>query len=280
MRNLSRGENVALERIGRIGRMIEKDTRLGYGLKELDGSPLFDHVFGWAAVCPKANSDEFVKAELKRIETYLIGATIFRYPTVFRDAFDRMAFLEALHAGKNCLPFPIEKILDGCLNRWPELKSGLRKVQSNEKTEEKFKLADNNTNIFLSIAQKLPFKLPNRGNGEERIIEWDHIYPQALAINMKVKNPKSNRLVAHKDRRFAWSIGNLWALDRPLNNYLRDKTPSEKMRFLENYLDRKKNLPSRWPAEKNSSISKEELTLLISAENEIENGHHGCPVKK
>ena len=276
MRSLSREGNEVLERIGRLGRMIETESRLGYGLWEVADSPLFDHVFAWAAVCPKAVSVEFLKTELHRIETYLIGATIFRYPTVFRDAFDQLGFSEALFAGMNCRSFPLERILEGCLNRWPELKSGLRKVQNIEKQKDKYDLADKNTNIFLSIAQKLPYEMPNRENGEGEIgkcsIEWDHIYPQALAIKMKVENPKTNRLVAHEYRTFAWSIGNLWALDRPLNNFLRDCLPSQKIELLNHLPDAKNNLPCRWPASEDSSLSREELALLLSAEEKLKLG--------
>ena len=88
-------------------------------------------------------------------------------------------------------------------------------------------------------------------------VEWDHIWPANQQRRMKV----GRQLVEGSDR--VHHTGNFWALDRPLNNYLRDKPPRDKFTFLADPT-KVTHMPDRWPPETNGFLSPEERSQLES----------------
>lgn len=268
MCHLAKDEKVFLRKTKMLGDMLTSKSRLGYGLYNVNPI-LLDHVFAWAAVSSSAADAGFLSSQLHKIDTYLLGATAFQYPTVFLDAFARLGFEEALAAGRQNGPFPLERIVTACKETWHGLKRGMRSVRADKSEEDHLALVDSNATLFLSIAQNLPYTLPLRYGGDDvrsrREVEWDHIYAQALARKMRVPHEKTGRLVYHPYREFVWSAGNLWALDRPLNTSAQDLPPSEKFVLLERAND--KGRPSRWPSCENAFLTKQEELLLREAED-------------
>ena len=269
MHMLAAENSEPLRRMSRLGEALVRNSNLGYALREIHPA-LFDHIFGWAAVNSSINDPKYLDSQLHEIETYLLGGTIYGYPTVFLDTFSRLAFIEALSAGLKGKPFPTEKIIYGCLRKWPNLERGRRRIQVDSALEEHRNIVDSKPSIFLSFAQRIPYEMPSRDDGKvKRVVEWDHIFAQAHASKMKIGRSY------HRYRYLIWSGGNLWALDRPLNNYAREKYPSEKMDFLSKLPDG--SLPSRWPSESQAYINEEDIRLLKEAErhfkdNQVEKG--------
>ena len=267
MRHMAQDGSEVLARIGILGELLTSESRMGYGLREVNPI-LLDHVFGWAAVNPNATDAPYLRSQLQSIETYFMGATTFQYPLVFLDTFARLGFAEALAAGSRNEPFPLQGIVTACHEKWHELKRGRRIVPSDESEEDHLSLADKNSSLFLSIAQNLPYDLPLRdGDGDNRAkreVEWDHIYAQALAKSMRVPGEKSGRFVHHHYRDFVWSAGNLWALDRPLNTSAQDLSPSKKIALLEGAP--KNGLPSRWPPSEDAFLTESERELVTETE--------------
>jgi Protein of unknown function DUF262 len=271
MRLLAGDGSEALTRIGVLGRLLTTESGLGYGLQGVS-SELFDHVFGWSAVHPQGADERYVREQLPDIAAYLFGAQAFRYPTVFLDAFARLGFTEALSAGVAGQPFPLRGIAIGAHATWPELRRGLRRVQSDATDDDHLALADANAGLFLSVAERLPYELPVRDADDPRLgrrsVEWDHIYAQARANLMRVRHSDTRYLVHHVDRRLVFSAGNLWALDRPINNRARDISPSAKLDLLERLPA--DGLPSRWPPSDQAFLSPSERSDLLEAESRLE----------
>ena len=273
MERLAADDSPVLKRIGVLGQLLTTESAIGYGLGLID-SGLLDHVFAWAAVNASAEDDEVVRAQLPEIEAYLLGAHGFRYASIFVDGFLRLGFAEAVAAGVAGDPFPTERIIAGARRRWENLRRGQRWVASIAEDEERRRFVDQNAGLFLSIIQRIPYTMPDRDPADprrgKRQVEWDHIYPQAKADRMRIPRGAGGRPIHHEDRRLVWNGGNLWALDRPINNYASDRYPSAKFELLDSLPDETHRLPSAWPSIDATAISASERADLLEAQRRLE----------
>jgi hypothetical protein len=269
MERLAADDSPVLARIGVLGRLLTTESAIGHGLGIIDDS-LLDHVFAWAAVNPAADAEDAVRPHLASVESYLLGAHAFRYPSIFRDGFLRLGFAEAVAAGAAARPFPIEQIVAGARRRWHGLRRGQNWVAPIDDDDQRRRFVDQNAGLFLSILQQIPYTMPARDPDDprrgQRQVEWDHIYPQAKANKMRVPHPVTGRRVHHSDRRLVWNGGNLWALDRPINNFASDAYPSKKFDLLEALPDAARLLPSSWPMTDHTAITASERADLLEAE--------------
>lgn len=270
MQQLAADQSPVMVRLGVLGRLLTTESAIGYGLRLIDDK-LLDHVFGWAAVNESAADEGYVRDHLPAIEAYLVGAHAFRYSTIFLDGYLRLAFAEGVAAGAAGETFPTERIVAGARRRWENLKRGQQWVAPVETDDDKRRLVDPNTGLFLSILQRLPYQPPPRDPDDPRAghreVEWDHIYPQAQANRMRVRND-GGRLSHHPDRRLVWSGGNLWALDRPINNAASDRLPSAKFAMLDG-LPVPGRLPTLWPAVDDVALTRTERADLLAAEERL-----------
>ena len=275
MERLAADGSPVLFRLGTLGRLLTDESRIGYGLHSINNA-LFDHVFGWAAVHPQGADEAAMRAHLHELETYLVGAHAFRYATVFRDGFLTLAFAEAVAAGAAGDPFPTERILTRTARTYPGLRRGQNAVAGWDTDTDRRRWIDQSASLFLSVLQNISYQLPERDGGAwargRRQVEWDHIYPQAKADRMRTRHPDTGRLVYHGDRRLVWEAGNLWALDRPLNNHARDIYPSAKFELLHNLPDETHRLPSAWPEVGSEALNDEERRNLLAAEELLRKG--------
>jgi len=269
MERLAADDSPVLGRIGVLGRLLTTESEVGYGLR-LVNDGLLDHVFGWAAVNAEAEDEEAVRREVPSIEAYLLGAHGFRYPTIFLDGFLRLGFAEAVAAGSGGDPFPTERIIAGARRRWPGLRRGQRFVVDIADDDARRHFLDQNAGLFLSVVQRIPYSMPHRDPVDptlgKRQVEWDHIYPQARADRMRVPKGVGGRPIHHEDRRLVWNGGNLWALDRPINNFASASFPSAKFELLGRLPDPERRLPSAWPAVDDRAITPAERADLLEAE--------------
>ena len=272
MEQLAADDSPVLARIGVLGRLLTTESAIGHGLALVDDG-LLDHAFGWAAVNPAADDEDAVRPHLPSVEGYLLGAHAFRYPSIFRDGFLRLGFAEAVAAGAGARPFPTEQIVAGARRRWHGLRRGQNWVASIDDDAQRRRFVDQNAALFLSLLQGIPYAMPVRDPDDlrrgARQVEWDHIYPQAKANRMRVPHPVTGRRVHHADRSLVWSGGNLWALDRPINNFASDAYPSQKFELLETLPDAARHLPSPWPATDLTAITATERADLLEAERLI-----------
>jgi hypothetical protein len=245
-----------LGRMRLLTRALVDRSPLGHGLRLVDAQ-LYDHVLAWAAVNAAVEDEGWLAAVLPAVEAYLVGATAYRYLTVLRDTFSRLAFREALAAGSLGEAFPLERIVAAARRLWPALAVGQRSVQTGPVE------VNGNGKLFLSILQHLPFDLP-----PGREIEWDHIYPQALSIRLRWRGREgTERLQHHPKRHFVWHEANLWALDAVINLAASDLRPSARFEFLAGLPAADGRFPSLWPEE--GFLSAEERAALLDAERLI-----------
>jgi len=267
MERLASDGSPILKRIGVLGRVLT-EGRLGHALRSVSDG-LLDHVFGWAAVNEDAADPGVARRHVADVETYLVGAQAFRYATIFRDAFLRLGFAEAVAAGCQRRPFPTAAIIARVRSQWQSLRLGLNLVASVEDDDQRRAFLDQNVYLFLSILQRIPYLMPVRdGDTSRREVEWDHIYPQARANMMRVKHPDTGYLVHHRDRSLVWSTGNLWALDGLINNVASDRPPSKKLEMLED----PELAPSCWPTQVADALAEEERADLLQAERLLDDG--------
>ena len=263
LRALCEPNGLVLDRLQKVATALVERSGLGYALRSVS-STLFDPVPAWAAVSKRTLdlSDE----ELTDIAGFVLGAALFRYPQVYDDAWARLTFQVALEAGINDAPFPVTEILTSTQSRWPNSKVGNRVIPRLDSDEDKLARIKANSTLLLSIVQRLPFQLPARLRGGKAIdgdpqcqVEWDHIWPANQQRRMKL----GRGLVKGSDR--VHHTGNFWALDRPLNNYLRDKPPSAKFTFLADPI-KVAHMPDRWPTEAYGFLSPEERSQFESVQ--------------
>jgi hypothetical protein len=227
MSQLTAEGSEALSRLSRFTADFGSGTELGYAVRLLRAQ-LWDEVLAWAVV--RGRWDE---SDLQTIDAYLLGASLFSYPTVFGTAFNLLSLVEALVAATRDEGFPHKRIIVSTWVKYPGLKRSNRQVlplqppvEAGER--ERQRLADDNTSLLLSLAQRIPLH-------HDRPLDVDHIYPSALARRMHGVHPRSH----HPQRWRVNSSGNKWLLDFSLNRSLQDLPPRAKFERLLDELDRR-----------------------------------------
>ena len=160
---------------------------------------------------------------------YLLGATSFRYPSVLRDRFARLAMTEALAAGLKEEDFPTQRIAEVTRTLIPDLREGRARIRGSSTTADRLWLADSNAPVFLSVLQSIPYQ-PQRD-----VFDWDHIFPQAKAGLMWSPGPGGRWRRHHKHRHLVGSAGNLWGLDAGANRAAQDLLPAAKFKKIETW---------------------------------------------
>jgi hypothetical protein len=257
---------LVLNRLHNVATAIVERSGLGYAIRSLPNT-LFDPVLAWAAVA--AQNGDLSDEDVTDIAAFLVGAAVFRYPQVYDDAWARLTFQMALAAGIDDKPFPVAGILAATRSRWPDSKAGNRVIPPLDGERDALAMTNTNSALLLSIVQRLPFQLPERLRGAQMIdghracvVEWDHIWPANQQRRMKL----GHKLVEGSNR--VHHTGNFWALDRPLNNYLRDKPPRAKFAFLDNPTQ-VLHMPDRWPPESDGFLTSEERCHLESVQDAL-----------
>jgi hypothetical protein len=239
MEQLADPSREPLRRMKRAMQAIACRSSLGGALAGVD-ERLWDHVLGWAA-CNNA-LDAVLDASIHDIDAYLVGATAFKYPTVLRDKFARVAMHEALAAGAHGGLFPVHRILQVTRGSFQILAGGRERVASLETDEDRVALANRNAPLFLSIVQKIPLE-------SAHLFAWDHIFPQAQADLMWCPGEPGYRC-HHAKRPLVGSAGNFWALHTGANSALGKKLPREKFSDIDGFMrDLSYPIPPRaaWP---------------------------------
>lgn len=182
---------------------------------------LWDDVLAWAVTSPRSDVTWY-EENREPVDTYLLGATLFRYRSVLGDAFRRVAFHEALEAGSAGYGFPLGEIV-AVVRAKTRLRgtrgSAVRGVTSDEDLES---LASRNGWILTALAQRIPYQWD-----AEDDFDWDHIFPQAQAHRMWAPG-QGGRRRHHPDRYLVNSTGNFWALTSSANRSLQDMVGRQK----------------------------------------------------
>lgn len=238
MDQITAPDSPSLSRIERLSLAVRERSRLGYGLRFVAWQ-LWDEVLAWAATSATP-SDDWWEQNLPLVDAYLLGGTVFRYPTVLGDRYRRSAFQEALSAGLGGERFPLEKILAVARAANPQLRAARQAVRGISAGEDRLWLADRNAGLLLSIAQRIPYSV-------SRPIDWDHIFPQAQASRMWAL-ADSGRRVHHRHRGYVHSAGNLWGMDASTNRALQDSPPRAKFALIKDWCGSSTEHPV-WPAD-------------------------------
>lgn len=235
----------------------------GHALKFIPG-PLWDDVLAWAAANSSLDAVPTLTVEQRTtLATYLVGAATHQYWQIFGEPFATRSIRFAVDAGLAGHHFPVDAILAKVRERWPELRQGARVAPPQGD------LANRNREIFLCMAQQIPFNLPLRQPSDparpnDRVqIEWDHIWPQAKTRTLRI------RRAATEGSRSVNRVGNFWALDRPLNTSASDGWPSEKLAFLADPQAKRPHMPTRWPEEASAFLQESEQAMLLGAERAV-----------
>lgn len=236
MEALTSDGSPVLERLDRFFEEYSAASRLKYGLRFVS-QQLWDDVLCWAIT-----RGHWDNADLRAIDAYLFGGTVFRYATIFGASFSRPAFVEALTAGARDEPFPLQAILLATRERYPTLSFGRRQVaglhsDTEESREDRRQLRDSNVALLLSIAQDIDVE-------HAWALDIDHIYASALASRMHVAGSWRTH---HPERWWVNTIGNMWLLDAGTNRALKDLKPPMKFDSLQQWLETTPVTHRVWP---------------------------------
>ena len=119
---LTSRESPVLERLDRFFKEYPTMSQLKYGLWFVSNQ-LWDDVLGWAVA-----RGQWDDADLRAIDAYLFGGTLFRYATILSTGFSTTAFVEALAAGARDESFPLRAILLATREKYSDLKRARRQV--------------------------------------------------------------------------------------------------------------------------------------------------------
>lgn len=268
MGHLTAEGSALLTQLARFTQDFGSESGLGFAARLVRGQ-LWDEVLAWAVV-----RGTWDRADLKTIDEYLVGASLFSYSTIFGTTFSTISLVEALAAASEGREFPADRILAAVRERYPELKRGNRQVHAlvppvGASARERVRLADGNATLLLSLAQRIPIDHP-------RAMDIDHIYASALAGRMTGDRPRSH----HPQRWRINSVGNKWLLDYSLNRSLQDRAPRAKFEWLVEQLalvtsDDRSSMGSAMWAREQWAIEEHEIAmfhkvdeLLVSADVE------------
>jgi hypothetical protein len=227
MQALSDPDRTPLQRMAATLHVVMRSSTLGFGLYSVD-ERLWDDVLGWAAVNDRVDDAMWLQAQLPSIDAYLLGATSFRYPSVLRDQFSRLAMTEALAAGVSGDTLPAQRIAEVTRTLIPDLREGRSRIRGSSHDDERLWLADANASLFLSVLQSIPYQ-PQRD-----VFDWDHIFPQNKASLMWSSGPEGRWRRHHPHRHLIGSAGNFWGLDSGANRAAQDRLPKSKFDLIEN----------------------------------------------
>lgn len=216
-----------------VGRRIETFTswyransELKYALR-LVQRDLFDIVLGWAATHdPDFNEQANADKQRQLIDTFLVGASLFRYPSILGDPFRRKALIEALKAGARSDDFPLEAILQAV--RPLKGRQG-RSIQRIDAEESKVQVANDSGPLLNALIQRIQLDLEPHEQ-----FDWDHIFPRSHETRMQVMG-QHGRKVHHKHRGLINAAGNLWALDYSINRSLKAAVGQTKFDTLDDW---------------------------------------------
>lgn len=226
MQELTADGSRLVKRIRRFSSWLVAHSRLGFGIRLVSGR-VWDEVLAWAVISTRED-DAWYAENLPTIDAYLLGATLFRYPRVLGDSFRRTALLESLAAGVDGRHYPLQRILEVVRAGNHGLRGTRDRVRTLGDPDDRQWTADRNTELLVSIAQRLPYETTN--------IDWDHIFPAAQARRMWAVSEYGRR-THHPYRRFVNSTGNFWALHYSTNRALQDTPPALKFPKLQKSLD-------------------------------------------
>ncbi|WP_394278460.1 DUF262 domain-containing protein [Microbacterium sp.] len=240
------------------------ESSLGYVLHQVTAE-LWDDVLSWAVASPRSDVDWY-RASVEALDTYLLGATLFRYRGVMGDAFRRIAFQEPLEAGSDALSFPLDEIVSVVRAKTRLRGPRGRAVGGVESAGDLETLAGRNGWILTALAQRIPYR-----SHPEDDFDWDHIFPQAQAHRMWVPGQGARRR-HHPDRHLINSTGNFWALNSSANRSLQDISGRRKFDLLLSWL-RDGEAWRVWEADR-WSISAEEIEQFVLVDEKL----NGDPV--
>lgn len=214
----------SIRRLSAFTQWYVHNSRLGYALRQVTPE-LWDEVLAWVATSQREDTDWYESNRVK-LDTYLLGATMFGYRSVMGDSFRRLALVEALQAGSKGKKFPLKQILSAARGKTELRGSRGRGVVGLDNADGRESLARRNGWILTAIAQRIPYKWE-----AEDDFDWDHIFPQAQAYRMWSPGSGS-RKKHHKDRHLVNSTGNYWALKKSANRSLQDTVGRKKFDLL------------------------------------------------
>lgn len=246
-------------RLAAFASWYSAESSLGYVLQQATPE-LWDDLLAWAVTAPTPDV-EWYRASIEALDSYLLGATLFRYRSVMGDTFRRIAFHESLEAGSAAQPFPLEEIVSVIRAKTRLRGSRGRAVGGVESEDALENLASRNGWILTALAQRIPYR-----SQPEDDFDWDHIFPQAQAHRMWVPG-QGGRRRHHPDRHLINSPGNFWALNSSANRSLQDISGRRKFDLLLSWLQEGEAWRV-WEADR-WSISADEIESFILVDEKL-----------
>ena len=154
--------------------------------------------------------------------TFLLATSALRYYTRLRDAFIKLAFENVYQQGAS-RSFPEDVVLEACRENLSG-HFGSKSIPDCASEESKHAVANDNREMFLSIAQDIPFDL------EESLLDWDHLFAQdKKSLMHEIEAKSGHKHGYHSKSNLVWKVGNLAGVPANLNREIRAELPEKKL---------------------------------------------------
>jgi hypothetical protein len=208
------------ERIEPFTHELRAHSELRQGLRFVHRH-LWEEVFAWV-VASNRGAEGWAVDDLSAVETYLLGASLFAYPSILGDPYRRDALAVALAAGLEHETFPVSRLLAVARNRGEDLRRGRSVVLPSTAVAE---VAKRNSALVVAVAQGLDDDIAN--------LDWDHILASDFKEKFRLKRGAGRRF--REEAAHFQNPGNLWQIDFSANRSLKATPPAEKFRKLESW---------------------------------------------
>ncbi len=266
LEELTEPDSRFLSRSAAFSAWYREASSLGFVLRMVTPEH-WDEVYAWVTASQRGDLEWF-EENRELIDTYLLGTTLFRYRSIMRDTFRRLALVEALEAGQSGQHFPLETIVEVARGVTEFKGPRGRQVLALESDADRAALAGGGGWILTALEQRIPYDWEAREtvDGEEDgKFDWDHIFPKAQAHRMW----RGTRNTHHPDRSLVNSTGNFWALKAFANRSLQDMVGKEKFKALEAWTS-EDSAQKIWPRER-WSLTPDEIENFIRIDELLDN---------
>ena len=245
---------IVAERITPFTTLLRANSDLKQGLR-FAHPHLWEEVFAWVVVSNRTESGWSMQ-DVRAVETYILGATLFGYAQRLRDTYRRDAMRVCLDAAANGQPFPVHRLLSVARFRGEDLRRGRVEVPRSDNLQG---LAKNNPAFIVAAAQGL--------SDEVKGLDWDHIIPDSWRSKLRLPRGSGRRF--REETTHINDPGNFWQIDLSANRELKATAPKEKFERLvvADPIGRGRVSPLQ-----HSGITEEHLTRFIDVGKDLDSG--------
>lgn len=221
MEQLSEEGGEFLSRLNSACCHLRQTSKLSAGLSSVSTRDLLP-VIAWMVLSEASGTNSPID-----LDTYLVGVTLYRYRSILKEKYFRIAMNEAILAGLDNRAFPSERIINriraemnfSANGRRVETWSPNLKVPNMNPDAVYNNMGNPNKWFILSVLQEMESCTD---------ADLDHIFPRAERRKLKVKRGGGKKIF-HQGNDYTENLGNFWWLPKSTNRHFGSTLPHQKL---------------------------------------------------